>query len=84
MISWSSVSDLENDPAPLPGAAGPNDRTQRACESSLAADHFADVVFCDVEAQDDGVLSLFLLDPDGVWIVDQLARQVRDQISQCS
>ena len=84
MISCSSVSDLENDPAPLPGAAGPNDRTQRACEASLTADHLADVVFCDVEAQDDRVRSLFLLDPDSVWIIDQLASQVRDQISQCS
>jgi hypothetical protein len=36
-----------------------------------------------VEAQDDGVLPLFLLDADGIWIVDQLARQVGDQISQC-
>jgi hypothetical protein len=50
VISRSSVSDLENYPAPLPGAAGANDRAQRACESSLAADHLADVVFCDVEA----------------------------------
>ena len=34
-----------------------------------------------MEAQDERVVALLLLDPDGVGIVDELPREVREQLS---
>lgn len=80
----SSVSDLEDHPAPLAGSAGPHDGTESARDPSLAADHLADVLLRNVQAKYDGVVSLLFLDADGVGVVDQPLGQVRQELSQGS
>ena len=80
----SSVSDLENQPAPLPRAAGAHDRTKRPRNPALAPDHLADVFLRYMEAEDDRVVTHFLLDADGVGVVDELPRQIGEQVSQGS
>jgi hypothetical protein len=79
-----SVSDLEDQPAPLAGAAGADDRAERPSDAALAADHLAHVVLRDVQAEDDGIFALLLLHADGVGIVYELPSQVREQVSQDS
>ena len=79
-----SVSDLEDQPAPLAGAAGAHDRAERASYAALTADHLADVVLGDVQAEDDGIFALLLLYADGIRIVHELPGQVREKVSQDS
>jgi hypothetical protein len=77
-----SVSDLEDQPAPLAGAARAHDRAECPSDAALAADHLADVVLRDVQAEDDGIFTLLLLHADGIGIVYELPSQVREQVSQ--
>lgn len=80
----SSVSDLEDQPAPLPGSTGPHDRAERPRDPALASDHLADVLLRDVQAEHDGVVPQLLLDADGVGVVDQPLGQVCEELSQDS
>ena len=83
MIS-SSVSDLEDQPAPLPGAAGAHDRAERASNPTLAADHLADVVLGDMQPEHHGVITHLLLDPDRAGVVDETLCKVGQELSQDS
>lgn len=80
--SSSLISDFQHEPPPLPRAARANDRAQRASDPALTADHLADVVFRHMEAEDERILALHLLDPDRVGIVHELACEIREQLSQ--
>jgi hypothetical protein len=82
VINSASVSDLENQPAPLPRASGPDDRPERPRDPSLASDHLADIVLGDVQPQDDGVVALLLLDSDRIRVVHELSREVREELRQ--
>ena len=82
--SWSLIGDLEHEPSALTRAAGADDRPQRPSDPPLAADHLPDVVFRDMEAEDERVVGLDLFDADRIGVVYELAREVRQQISQCS
>ena len=50
----------------------------------MPPDHFADVVFRDMEAEDERILAFHFLHPDRVGVVDELPSEVRQQLSQCS
>ena len=64
----------------LPGRTGPDERAQCADDPALPADHLADVVGGDMEHEDEGALALLGLDAHGVGIVDELAREIREQL----
>ena len=74
------LHDLEQRPAPVPHRARADDRAQRTRDPTLAADHLADVVLGDVEDEHEGVVALLRLDPHGGRVVDELAREVRQQL----
>jgi hypothetical protein len=84
MSSASLVSDLEDQPAALPGTARSNDRAERTGDPPLAPDHLADIVLGDVQPEHDRVVVLLLLDADGVRLVNEAARQVGQELSQGS
>src|SRR4051794_29760992 len=69
------IHDLELHAPALACTARTHDRAQRAGDPSLPADHLAEVVLGDVEAQDDGVVLVDTLDANLVGFVDELARQ---------
>jgi hypothetical protein len=77
----SSVSDLVNQPAPLPRAARPDDRAKRPRDPPLAADHLADIVLGHVQAEHERVVTLLLLDANRLRVVDEALRQVGQQLS---
>ena len=66
-----SVGDLEHQAAIAPGAGRPDDRPESARDAALPADHLADVVGRDAEAEDDDVSLVDALDPNGVGLVDE-------------
>jgi hypothetical protein len=76
----ASVNDLEQDAAALTASGRPHDRTQRARDPALAPDHLADVVRRNVQPQHERVRFVDLLDANGVRLVDELSRQVLDQL----
>jgi hypothetical protein len=84
VINSRSVSDLEDQPSPLPRASGPDDCAKRPGNPTLASDYLADVVFRDVQPEDESVVTLLLLDADRVWIVDELSREVLEELRQAS
>src|SRR4029078_2330142 len=55
------------------------ERAQRARDATVATDHLADVVRRDVQDEDERVVALLLLDANRRRIVDELAREVREQ-----
>ena len=79
-----SVSDLEDQPAPLPRPAGTHDRAERPRDPALPSDHLADVVLRHVEPKNDRVVPLLLLHAHSVGIVHQPLREVLEQLSQDS
>src|SRR5439155_20737753 len=56
------------------------DRPPRARHPALAADHLAELVLRDVQAQNDGVLLVDALDAHRVRLVDEPAREVLEQL----
>ncbi|HSC91701.1 MAG TPA: hypothetical protein VLB86_08615 [Gaiellaceae bacterium] len=74
-----SVGDVEMHALVPPCRARPDERAEGPRDPSLAADHLADVVGGDVEADDGDPLALAALDADLVGIVDEAARQLLDQ-----
>jgi hypothetical protein len=79
-----SVSDLEDQAAALPRAAGTHDRAEGPRDAALPPDHLADVLLRHVEAEDEGVVPLLLLDANGVGIVHEPLGEVQEQLSQDS
>src|SRR5436189_5226564 len=80
----TSVDDLELEPASRLDPAGADDRAQRPREPTLSADHLADVCLGHVEPEDErAVLLLDLLDAHGTGLVDEPARELRDQFGHC-
>jgi hypothetical protein len=75
-VTRSSVSDLEHEAPSLASAAGADDRAKRPRDPALAADHLADVVLRDMEPEDERILALHLLDPNGVRVVHELSSEV--------
>ena len=70
MVVWASCVD----------ATGAHDRAQRPGEPTLTADHLADVCLGHVEPEDErAVILLDLLDAHGAGLVDEPARELRDQ-----
>src|SRR4051812_38744154 len=74
------LRDLDEDPPALPYRARAHDRAQRARDPALAADHLADIVGRDVQHEHECVLALLRLHAHRVGLVDQLAREVREQL----
>src|SRR5438552_5944850 len=74
------VDDLALDAAPLAHASRSHDRAQGACDASLPPDHLADIILCDMQAKHHGVFLVDTLDAHGVRIVDELLRQVLEQL----
>ena len=66
-----SVGDLEQEPSVGPGARGADEAAKSTGEPSSAPDHLADVVGCDVEVEDDGVVTFLGLHSHGVGVVDE-------------
>lgn len=75
-----SVDNLENVALVPTGASCPNDAAKGPREAALPADHLADVVGRDMKMEDDGVLTLLRLDPHGVRLVDEPARQPLEEL----
>src|SRR5688500_19996036 len=75
-----SVDDLEHQAAVAAGAGRPDDRPERARDTTLSPDHLADVVGRDAEAEDDDVPLVDALDPDGVGVVDEPPRDPGEQL----
>jgi hypothetical protein len=84
VTSSASVGNLEDEPPPLARTAGPDHGAQGTRDPPLPADHLADIVFRDMEAEDERILALHLLHPDRVGVVDEVPSEVRQQVSQCS
>ncbi len=61
-----------------------HDCTQRPRDPACAPDHLADIVRGDVEAQHESVLALFRLDANLIGLVDELTREIGEQLSQRS
>src|SRR5512144_1523928 len=74
-----SVGNLEHVPLLGPSTAGADDAPERTCNPPLLADHLADVVGGDVEAEHDLVLALLGLDAHSVGLVDKPAREPLEQ-----
>src|SRR6516164_1884162 len=77
------VGDLDEHAAPVARRARTHERAQRAGDAALAADHLADVVLGHVQHEDERAVALLLLHAHGLRIVDQLAREVREQLRHC-
>jgi hypothetical protein len=58
----------------LTHAAGTDDCAQCAGDTSLLADHLAEIVLRNVEAKDDSIGLVDALDANGVGLVDKLPR----------
>ena len=65
----------------LTRTAGTNDRAQRARDTSLLADHLAEIVLRNVKAEHDSIGLVDALDAHGVGLVDKLPRQVLEKFS---
>ena len=78
------IGDLEHQTAPLPRAAGADERTKRTRDPPLASDHLADVLLGHMEPEDDRVVALLLLDADCVRVVDQPPREVDEELRQAA
>src|SRR5690349_5282297 len=76
----SSVDDLELHAPLLACAARADDRAQGARDPALPPDHLAKVVFGDVQTQHERVLVVDFLDPNRVGVVDELLREVLEQV----
>ena len=63
-----------------PRPAGPDDGAESAGDPAVLPDHLADVVGGDVELEDDRALPLGPDDADVVGGVDEVPRQVLEQI----
>src|SRR5262249_35574767 len=74
------VHDLELHAPPLACTARAHDRAQRAGDAPLPADHLAEIVLGDVQAQNDGVFLLDALDTHLVGCVDELPRKELEQL----
>jgi len=74
------VDYFELYPTALAHAAGAHDRPQRAGDATLAADHLAEVVLCDMQAQDDGVVFVDSLNAYRIGLVDELLRQILEEL----
>jgi hypothetical protein len=69
------VDDFELHTPPLTRATRAHNGAQRARDASLPADHLAEILLRNVEAEDERVFFVHLLDTDCVWLVDELARE---------
>ena len=65
----------------LTHAAGTDDRSQRARDPSLLADHLAEIVLRNMETKHDRIGLVDALDSNCVGLVDKLPRQVLEQLS---
>jgi len=62
-------------------AARADDRTERPGNPALAADHLADVVRRDSKPKHGRSFLPHLLDRDRIGLVDELSREVREELS---
>ena len=74
------VCDLEQEAPVAPGACRADDGAQRSRDTSLPADHLADVVGRDAQPEDDDVALVDALDPHGVGLVDEPARDPGEEL----
>src|SRR5580765_1631231 len=74
------VDDLELHATLFARASGTDDRAQRACDASLPADHLAQILLRDMQAKDDRVVLVDALHPHLVGLVDELPRQILEQL----
>src|SRR5581483_5743685 len=74
------VGDLDEDAPALAKRARAHERAQRASNATLPADHLADVVCGDVQHEDERSVAFLLLDADRIGVVDELAREIREQL----
>jgi hypothetical protein len=77
------LDDLDRDAAVLARGARAYDRPQRTRDPAAATDHLADVVGGDMEQERQLALPFLRLDANGVWIVDQPARELLQELSRC-
>ena len=75
------LQDLEHDAVVRSGPARADDRPERTRDPALAADHLADVGLRDSELEDGRTVALHFLDFHCVRFVDELPREVREQLS---
>ena len=74
------VDDLESYAALLACCTRAHDGTQGTRDPSLAADHLAAVGLGDVQAEDELVVLVHLVDAHGIRLVDELPRYVLEQL----
>jgi len=73
------IGDLDEHAPPVAGGARANERAQSAGNPALAADHLADVVRRHVQHEDESIVALLGVHAHRVGVVDELAREVREQ-----
>ena len=74
------VDDLELHAPLLARAARAHDRAQRAGDATLPPDHLAEVVLGDMQTEQERVIVVDLLDAHRVRLVDELPRQVLEEL----
>lgn len=74
------LEDVENGALVEPSRGGGEERSHRSRSPALFPDDLAKVVWCHSELQHDGTVFFDDVHLDGVRIVDQRARDVRDQV----
>src|SRR3954451_20801189 len=79
-ICLIGVGDLDDHTPPVAGGARAHERAERARDPALAADHLADVVCRDMQHETELAVALLLLHAHGLRVVDQLAREIREQL----
>jgi hypothetical protein len=74
------ANDLQKSALVRAGAAGTDDRAERAGDASLAADDLADVLGRDAQLEDDDAVPFDSLDTDLVRVVHETPCQVLDEL----
>jgi len=75
------VAPLEEEDAPaVAHRARADDGPQSAHDPPAATDHLADIVRGDVQTEHEGILALFRLHAYRFRVVDELPREIREQL----
>src|SRR5579862_4237392 len=75
------VGDLDEHASAITRSARAHECAQRARDASLTADHLADVIRGDVQDEDERAVTLLLFHANRLRVVDELAREIREQLS---